>query len=361
MRVMDGATYKILDILARNLGRPMSIHELTGKMEQTYGGAYYSNIHEKIHEMAQENIIILSKSGKSSIISLYFENYLLIDLLAEMELIRKQDFLRGKHEMQMLIMEIDTFLHSMPFIKSISLINPERNMKLNKAEIMFHLKSPNRKSNQEETKIEINTIMLNLQRMRNIKLDYLVLDDEIFLDLLKSNESNTVREMLHNKITVFDPQGFWMSIRGEILRGTMIITEENEIHPAKISEDDLVFNLARFGYTEFGLKIKQDKPICMEYIISTIMFHNDARRMDAIPIILAKNSKKVNYDLLLFLARKYDFEGKMLGILKALRNLVAHKMTNIDEPIRLLDAMKIKEIKANTKSMKEKLRLYNVT
>ena len=359
MRIMDGSTYRILDILARNLGKSMSIHEMTGKMEQTYGGAYYANIHEKIHEMAQENITILSKSGRSSIISLYFENYLLIDLLAEMELIRKQDFLRGRHEMQMLMMEIDTLMHNMPFIKSISLMNPERNMKLNKAEIMFHLKSLNRKS--IETKIEINTIMFNLQRMRNIKLDYLILDDKAFLDLLKSNESNTVREMLHNKITVFDPQGFWMSIRGEILRGTMIIAEENEIHPAKISEDDLVFNLARFGYTEFGPKIKQDKPICMEYIISTIMFHNDARRMGAIPIILAKNSKKVNYDLLLFLARKYDFEGKMLGILKALRNLVAHKMTNIDEPIRLLDAMKIEEIKANTKSMKEKLRLYNVT
>lgn len=356
---MDEITYKILDTLARNLGRPMSIHEITCKMEQTYGGAYYANIHEKIQEMAQDSIIILSKSGRSSIISLYFENYLLIDLLAEMELIRKQDFLRGKQEMQMLMMEIDTFLHNMPFIKSISLMNPERNTRLNRVEIMFHLKSPNRKLT--ETKIEIGSIMANLQRMHNIKIDYLILDDEMFLDLLKSNENNSIREMLHNKITALYPQGFWMSIRGEILGGSMIIAEENETHPAKISEDILIFNLARFGYTEFGPKIKQGKPICIEYIISSIIFHNDARRMDAIPIILAKNSKKTSYDLLLFLARRYDFEGKILGILKALRNLVAHGMANIDEPIRLLEAMKIEEIKANTKSMKEKLRLYNVT
>jgi hypothetical protein len=150
-----------------------------------------------------------------------------------------------------------------------------------------------------------------------------------------------------------------MSIRGEILRGTMIIAEEHEIHPAKIAEEDLVFNLARFGYIEFGPKIKPGKPICIEYIISAIMFHNDARRMDAIPIILAKN-KKTSYDLLLFLARRYDFEGKIFGILKALRDLV-HGMTNIDEPIRLLEAMKIEEIKANAKVMKEKLKMYNVT
>ncbi len=359
MRRMNEATYKILDMLARNLGKPMSIHDLTGKIEETYGGAHYANIHEKISEMYKENIIILSKAGRSSLISLHFENYLLIDLLAEMELIRKQDFLREKQEMQMLMMETDTLLHNMPFIKSISLMNPERNTKLNRAEIMFHLKSLNRKS-MEETKIEISTMMASLQRMHNIRIDHLILDDEMFLDLLKSNESNPIREMLHNKIAALYPQGFWMSIRGEILRGTMIIAEENEIHPAKITEDDLVFNLARFGYTEFGPKIKQGKPICIEYIVSAIMFHNDVRRMDAIPIILAKK-KKTSYDLLLFLARRYGFEGKMLGILKALRNLVAHGMTDIDEPIRLLEAMKIEEIKADKRSMREKLRLYNVT
>jgi hypothetical protein len=356
---MDEATYRILDILSRNLGKPISINDLTRKIEETYGRTYYANTNEKIHSLTHNNIIRLSKSGRSSIISLYFENYLLIDMLSEMDLIRKQDFLRERQEMQMLMMEIDTFFHNAPLIKSISLMNPERNAKLNKAEILFHLKSPGRKPT-ADTKIEISTIMSNLQKMHNIKIDYLILDDETFLDLLRSNEINPVRELLHNKIVALYPQGFWMSIRGEILRGTMIIAEEKETYAAKIGEEDLVFNLARFGYTEFGPKLEQGRPICIEYIVSAIMFSKDARRTDAIPIILAKNSKKIRYDLLLFLARKYDFEGKMLGILKALRNLVAHGMTNIDEPIRLLEAMKIEEIKANTKSMKEKLRLYNV-
>ena len=89
--------------------------------------------------------------------------------------------------------------------------------------------------------------MASLQRMHNIKIDYLILDDEAFLGLLKSNESNPVREMLHNKIAILHPQGFWMSISREILRGTMIIAEEKETNPAKISEGDLVFNLTRFG------------------------------------------------------------------------------------------------------------------
>lgn len=352
--------FRILGVLSMKIGSHMSIRQLVDRIQTIYKTGDYKNVYSTIKEMEKEKTIVLEHAGKSSVAKLNFENYLIIDLLAEMELKKKQDFLRGKQEMQMLMMEMDTHLHNMPFVKSISLMNPERNTKLNKAEIMFHLKPTSRKST-EEAKIEINSIIASLQRMHNIKMDYLILDDETFLSLLKSNENNPVREMLHNKIAVLYPQGFWMSIRGEILRGTTIVAEEKEIHPAKISEEDLIFNLARFGYTELGPNLEQGKPICIEYIISAIMFSKDARRMDAIPIILAKNSKKTSYDLMLFLARKYGFEGKILGILKALRNLVAHGLANIDEPIRLLEAMKIEEIKANTKSMKEKLRLYNVT
>ena len=90
------------------------------------------------------------------------------------------------------------------------------------------------------------------------------------------------------------------------------------------------------------------------------MFHDDARRIDAVPVIIAKNPK-ISYDLLLFLARKYGFGGRMLGILRTLRDLVAHGMKRVDEPIRLLEAMGTEEAKADAKSIKEKLRLYNVT
>jgi len=357
---MDEATYRILHILARNLGRPLSINELTGKIEETYGGAYYANINEKIHDLTKEGIITLSKAGRSSLVSINFNNYLIIDLLAEMELRRKQDFLQGKQEMQMLMMDIGTQLHSFLLIKSISLINPERNSKLNKAELLIHLRKTERKK-MEETKIGIHTIIDNLQKIHNIRIDYMLLEDKMFLNLLKSDEINPAREILSNKIVILNPQDFWIEIKKAGGEGIKIIAEESETNPAKISEEDQVFNLARFGYTEFGPKIKQGKLICIEYIINAIMFQNDARRMDAIPVILAKNSDKTNYDLLLFLTRKYDFGGKILGILRALRNLVVHGMTEINEPIRLLEAMKIEEAKVNEKSMKEKLRLYNVT
>src|SRR5574340_919752 len=244
--------------------------------------------------------------------------------------------------------------------KSISLMNPERNTKINKAKILIHKKKTKREK-MEETKISIHTMIESLQKIHNVRIDYMILEDKMFLNLLKSDEINPAREMLSNKIVILNPQDFWIEIKKAGAEGIKIIAEEGETNPAKITEEDLIFNLARFGYTEFGPQIKPGKLICVEYIINAIMFQNDARRRDAIPITLAKNSDKTNYDLLLFLSPKYGFGGRILGILRALRNLMAHGMTEINEPIRLLEAMIIEEIKADSKSMKEKLRLYNVT
>ncbi|SRR5579885_1232470 len=356
---MDELTYRILDILTRNLGKSLSINELTSKIEEVYGGAYYANTNEKIHDMAKEGITSLSKAGRSSLISINFNNYLMIDLLAETELRRKQDFLRGREEMQMMIMEIYTQLHSFLLIKSISLMNPERNTKLNKAELLIHLRKTERKK-MEEAKIGIYDILDHIQKIHNIRIDHVTLEDKMFLNLLRSDEINPAREMLSNKIVILNPQDFWMEIKKAGGEGIKIMAGEHEMHPAKMTEEDQVFNLARFGYTEFGPQIRQGKMICIEYLISAIMLQNNARRINAIPVILAKNSGRTNYDLLLFLARKYNFAEKLLGILRTLRNLVSHGMAEIDSPIRLLEGTKTGEVKADQKSMKEVLRLYNV-
>lgn len=357
---MDETTLRILDILSREIGNPLSINELTQKIEKIHGTAHYANIYDKINYLANENIIKIAKTGKSSIATLNFENYLLIDLLAEIELRRKQSFLKNRQEMQMLFMEINTYLHDLQFIRSICMINPEKNAKLNRAEFVIHLKKSDNRKNIQETKIAIHSIIENLQKAHNIKIDYFLLENEMFLNLLRSNEVNPLQEMLYSKIVILHPQDFWTEIKNAIKNGINIMLKEEETNPAKIKDIDMVYNLARFGYVEFGPQIKQGKTICIEYIITAILFQKNARRNDAIPIIIAKNSKKINYNLLLFLSRKYGFEGRILGMLRALRNLVAHGVKSINEPIKLLETMKVNEIKADQKSIKEKMKVYNV-
>jgi hypothetical protein len=91
---MDKTTFRILDTLSRDLGTPTSINELTKKIKETHGTAYYKNIYDKIQDLKKQDIISLSEIGKSSIITLNFNNYRLTDILAEMELKKKQEFLK---------------------------------------------------------------------------------------------------------------------------------------------------------------------------------------------------------------------------------------------------------------------------
>ena len=353
--------FRILDVLSREIGNALSINKIAEKVKTMYGSGDYKNIYVAINNMNKDKIVTLERAGNTSIANINFENYMIIDLLSEMELRKKQDFLKNRQEMQMLMLELDTYIYNQDLIKSISMINPERNAKLNKAEFLVHLKTSNNRKMIYETKLGIYAILNHLQMIHTTRIDALVLEDNEISDLVKSNEANPIREMLYDKITIFSSQNFWLWMRNEITKGTKIKIEENQTHPAKISEEDLVYNLARFGYTEFGPKIKEGRQICIEYTIAAIMFRKDARRIDAIAIILAKNTKKTNYGLLLFISRKYEFAEKILGILKSLRNLVAHAKMIVEEPIRLFEAMNIEEIKADEKRIKERLKLYNVT
>jgi len=355
---MDETTFRILDTLSRALGRPLSINELTRRIETLHGTADYKNIYEKLQTLNKDTIINLTKTGRSQITTLNFNNYLLIDLLAETELRRKQDLLRNRRELQMFFLELDTYFNDpqFQFLQSISCISPVKNIRLNRIEFLILLKGSRERITIKELNAVHELIRL-LQSIHNIKIDYLMLSKDEFIDFLKSEETNPLREMLADKITFLYPQSFWLDIRSTLEKGIHIRIEQIATNPAKISEQDLVYNLARFGYREIGSELKQGKDICIEYIITAILLRNRARRIEAIPIILAKN--KSNYNLLIFLCQKYEVSSRLLGLLKILNKIKQAKETQ--GAIEILQIRKIKEIKANERSIRQKMRLYNVT
>jgi small-conductance mechanosensitive channel len=133
--------------------------------------------------------------------------------------------------------------------------------------------------------------MEKIQSKHNIKIDCLTLTEEEFLDLLGSEEANPLKEMSSNKIAFFSPEDFCITIKTALRKGIRIKTEE-ETNPAKISEKDLVYNLNRFGYKEFGQKIEEGKKICIEYIITSILLQENAMRIQATPILLTKKQSQ---------------------------------------------------------------------
>jgi len=349
---MDETTFRILDTLSRALGMSLSINELNRRMHDLHGTAYYANTYRKLQSLAEQSIITLTKAGQSSLVTLNFGNYPLIDMLAEMEIKRKQTFLEKQAELQMLFMEIETCCSQMSHIISISAAHPDNNKKLNRVELLILL---HQEGAHIEQTLAIHKLMQTIQRMHTIRIDYLILSGSELSSLLASEEKNPLQEMLADEITILNPQGIWYEIRNARQQGLQIKTSEKETNPAKIPEQDIIHNLARFGYKELGPTLEKGEDICIEYIITSVLMGKDARRITAIPIILAKNM--ANSKLLTFLSQKYGVSGRLLGLLKALDKI--RHTTETEASIKSLEAMNVKEIEVDEKNIMKKMMQYN--
>jgi hypothetical protein len=300
-------------------------------MKGKYGSAYYKNIYDKLQELKNDGLLNLELIGRSSSIKLNFENYLLIDTLSAMEIEKKLAFLSNKANLLSFFADMDKALSDKGSIISISAINPVKNAKLNRIELLLLL---NETPNYFDQTIELQKIALGLQRKFNLKINSLILDTNGFLDLLTSDEINPVREALSQQITLYNPQAFWRQI-SEIAQKNRIKTLQTETKPLIIPDSDLSFNLNRFGYSEFGTSIAQREKFCIEYIATSLLLREEARGIDAVAVILAKNSFSSN--LLAFLSQKYEVSPRLLGILNVLRQ--TNPKPEIDNTAKILKAI----------------------
>ncbi|MDG6995827.1 MAG: hypothetical protein JRN52_07885 [Nitrososphaerota archaeon] len=360
---LDATTFKILDALLTEMGSPISINELTKKIGRSYGRAYYANIYRKIQSLTKEKITSLERVGNTSIASLNFENPITVDLLTEMDLRKKQGIFQRRPRLQILLTSIQESFADFGSIMSISLIDPEKNMKLNRAEFLILVRTPVHRKRVVHTTMtdeitDIYRTMKSLQSRFNIRIHHLALPSDEFLDLLRAREINPLREILGSPMTnFFSPQSFWFEIALASKEGIQIKLLKSETSPFEITEDELVYNLARFGYRELGPRIIKSADICIELIITSILLKGVARRIEAIPILLAKNEP--NYNLLIFLSEKYGVSSKLLGLLKSLEK-ERISSTPRKEAITILESIGTKEEIGTKKiDMFEKLRLYS--
>lgn len=350
---MDETTLRIVDGLSRSLGMQLSINELTKEIARLYGRAYYANVYNKLRRLSTEGTVALTKAGKSLLVSLNFGSYLTMDLLTEMELARKHDLLKRRESLRLLLAGIDDELKNFYLVNSLCLINPEGNISLNRAELLILLQKATDESKSDAEAIRKS--LMNLQALHNIRIDLLILGKEEFLELLKAEERNPLKEMLSNKVAFYAPQSFWSVIKDGLERSGRIRFEREAIDPRKIPERTLAYNLARFGHKEMGTKIERDENVCIELVVTSLLTGKDARRIDAIPVILAKN--KANYNLLVFLSQKYNVSSRLLGLLKALNRIKPEG--RLETAVDTLEAMKVGEVKADQSRIRERLRLYN--
>jgi hypothetical protein len=348
---MDKVTNRILEEITSSIGDSLSINELTNRVKGKYGSAYYKNIYDKLQELKNDGLLNLEPIGRSSSIKLNFENYLLIDTLSVMEIEKKLKLLCNKTNLFSLFTEMDKSLSDKCCIRSISTINPLKNIKLNRIELLLLL---NETHDYFDQTIELQKITLDLQRKFNLKINSLILDTKDFFCLLISDEINPVREALSQQITLYNPQAFWRQI-SEIAQKNQIKTLQAETKPLSIPDSALNFNLNRFGYSEFGTSIAQGKKFCIEYITTSLLLKEEARGIDAVAVILAKNS--FNSNLLAFLSQKYEVTPRLLGILEVLRQ--TNPKPEVENTAKILKAISTQELPADEIGIRQKLELYN--
>src|SRR6266699_3791064 len=257
MALISGTEFKIIDTISREIGNPNSIRGLTTEIKQEFGSAHYPNIYNALLGLKDKNIIQIEKQGNASIPLLNFSNYLLPDMLIDQE-----------------------------------------NM-----------------ANRQKARSMIN----ELRRHSNIRMEDLILSQAILIDFLKSSEKNPIKEMLSDKIATYLPQSFWNLIRNAYIHGTRIRFDNERTNLSKIKESDLTYNLAKFGYKELGPEIRQGEGYSMEYIISSILMGNDPRRAAAASILISKN--RPSFELLEFLSMRHGFAEQLLGLLEAVNDI----------------------------------------
>ena len=351
LKTMNNGTVLILDTIASHLGESLSISQLTEKIKEKHGTAYYANTYKKLKELQREKILLIESHGNSSIIKPNFENSLTVDRLVEMEIEKKIDFFKTRNHLSTVIDDLKDTVSDRCFVRSICSIDPLRNLQLNRFELLFMLLLP---ADAERETIQLYKDTLRLQNKYNLRIDSLILTENDFSSLIRSSEINPLREAIANETAILYPEAFWGKIR-EISQDSIIKVIQKETTPSKISESDLVGNLYRFGYKEFGSTIAESRKYCVEYIVTALLLSGDARRIDAIPIVLSKNSFKEN--VLAFLSQKYRTTGKLLGLLTILQKVSPSE--RVERAISILRTFGEKEILGNENSIIRNMELYD--
>ncbi|MFH0862376.1 MAG: hypothetical protein V1875_05025 [Candidatus Altiarchaeota archaeon] len=296
---MDSTTYRVLYALSRRLDRGQSISELVRRIRELGYTAYYKNIYDKCQKLKDEGIIKIEKTGMTSLLYLRLTNPGTIDELASMELRGKKEFLEKNKGEEQLLRDIESIRDIN--LKATAIIRPEKNAKLNTAEILFLIDS-------DLAAEGLCRRIQEISKKNNLKVYSLILTEEEFKTMLQSEGYNQAKEILTDKVVLENQSGFW-----RIVSQTPPTSPAEEIEPRKISEQELYWNLERFGYTAFT-KISSEKTadLNIETTIMACLLKDDARLTEAAAVLIGKN--KINIRLLLYLGLKHN-KLSMLGYL----------------------------------------------
>ena len=383
---MKEIRFRILDALARNLGRPMSIRGLTAEMGKNSKSSFYKNTYDEISKLKKEGLIKATPLGKSTLIELDFDSSSLADELSEMENGRKGEYF-GKLNGNELQRELNwLYLGAGGQIGSILTINDPRSPALRKMEFLFILRPPLPGNGNygggrglafkeiEETRRSLYAITEQFAQKTNYGISFLALTLQEFESLINSPKASYLKYIARNEIAIFGAQFYWLQFYRMRFQGKLSLNPQgNDAEPDKLTQVDIYQAFTEYGYTETR-NICATNACSIESAIAAALIMKEPRLLEAIPIILAKDTnRQICYPLIEFLANKYG-NSSLFGFLLA-NALKAKQMSENTEGKALLqrlarinDVLKPTDpdswqpgLRIRAADIKEKMGVYNVS
>lgn len=381
--------FRILDSLARGLGRHSSIQDIARSIREAKKAGFYKNVYEEIIKLHAENFVVLKRAGKARLASLNFDCSGIAAALSEMEEKRKQEFFARLNNPE-IERELNwLFIHTRGIAESICLIKDQRSLALRKLDLLFILRSPlpgfkkqrdeftagqNLSENEvEEERASLYKPVKWFAQRTNYQTSFLALTFEEFESLINSPKQNYLKQLARNEIAVFGAQTYWLLFALMRYQGRLALpVNEDRAEPDKLTLEEARDAFSRYGYEESRSSPRASAQ-SIESAIAKTLVAKEPRLLEAIPIVLAKDAKReINYPLLEYLAEKYGnsiLYGFLLSTALKLTSLREngrarsslerlarqHEIKSPDEP----SSWRPVNLRLNVEDISKKMRAYN--
>ena len=333
---MNKEEIKILSYLSDNLGNGGNILEMLKGIKKKYGTTYYPNIYNTTKKLEKKGIIKINTEGKNRLIALEIKNPLSIYYISEVENYKATQIKIPKELLSDILYLPEKF-----GIFSICTLETEKYLKLNRIEMLFLIKG-------HDEDVKLIKLLSELESNYNIKIDPIILTLDEFLKIMKSDELSPLKDLILNKIILYNSNGFWT-----LISHYNIDSKYKKLgkYPQDITRKELAYNYSRFGY-KLNEQIEPSDKISIETIIFSMSISDEKRLEYGAIVLLKKNIEKINWAYLFYMYKRYDELGKLKSILLSLKSIEKLKANHSielyinlinEEPNKLYDIKMIKK------------------
>ncbi len=301
---MRKITCLVLGALARNFGRLLSIKRLVSEIS-AIKPSFYKNVYDEVMLLEQQGLLKMLKAGNNNLIEFDFSSIDLVNALSELELQKSAELLDARKLSASKVAFTELMLSLSPGTAA-CVVSGSKSLALNMLEFLIVLPdSVNSREARASTHSAVNSFSLKT----NFKTTTLMLTALEFRQLLSDAKANSLKHLIKQETCFYNPQLYWLNFYSMQKQGLKTVFQEATGNALDLTRDDVLKTFARHGYAELGGVAETTGDYCIETAIAAALLQEDARLLEAIPIVLAKN--KVNYHLLEYLIAKHGKTGLM--------------------------------------------------